>query len=106
MEVICFEDNAFYSLIEKVVDRNKEKNNIKEDKWITGEEAILKMRTTEMAQVATALFQPYILAPNGGCQGDRTSPEIYTRQYEAALLFLNLSPYPQIYRKTPVFSPK
>lgn len=44
MEVICLEDEAFYSLIEEVVHRIKEKNKIEERKWISGEEAMEKMR--------------------------------------------------------------
>lgn len=44
MEVICLEDTAFYSLIEKVVERIKDKNKIKEDPWINGSEAMLKLR--------------------------------------------------------------
>lgn len=44
MEVICLEDEAFYALIDKVVSRVKEQHNIKEDKWISGEEAMRKLR--------------------------------------------------------------
>lgn len=44
MEVICLEDEAFYALIDKVVNRIKEQHNIKEDKWISGEEAMRKLR--------------------------------------------------------------
>ena len=44
MEVICIENEAFYSLIETVVQRIKEKQGIKEDKWISGEEAMEKLR--------------------------------------------------------------
>lgn len=44
MEVICLEDEAFYSLIEAVVLRIKNKNEIKEDRWISGEEAMEKLR--------------------------------------------------------------
>ena len=44
MEVICLENEAFYTLIEEVVLRLKEKNNVQEDKWISGEEAMQKMR--------------------------------------------------------------
>jgi len=44
MEVICLEDVAFYSLIEQVVLRIKEKQGIKEDKWISSEEAMKKLR--------------------------------------------------------------
>ncbi len=44
MEVICLQDQAFYALIEQVVKRVKEKNSIKEDKWISPEEAMQKLR--------------------------------------------------------------
>lgn len=44
MNVICLEDDAFYALIEQVVQRIKDQNNIKEDKWISGEEAMDKLR--------------------------------------------------------------
>ena len=46
MEVICLEDSAFYELIEQVVQRVKEKQNIPQDKWISGEEAMQKLRIT------------------------------------------------------------
>lgn len=46
MNVICLEDSAFYTLIDRVVERIKEKHNIKEDKWISGEEAMKKLRIT------------------------------------------------------------
>ena len=44
MEVICLEDSAFYSLLERVVSHIKERENITEDKWISGEEAMKKLR--------------------------------------------------------------
>lgn len=44
MQVICLEDAAFYKLIEEVVQRIKEQNTIVEDKWISGEEAMSKLR--------------------------------------------------------------
>ena len=40
------EDEAFYALIEEVVNRIKIQHNIKEDKWISGEEAMKKLRIT------------------------------------------------------------
>lgn len=40
MEVICLEEKAFYALVEQVVLRLKEKTDIREDKWIDGEEAM------------------------------------------------------------------
>jgi len=44
MEVICLEDEAFYALVEAVVRRVKEKEGLKEDKWISGDEAMEKLR--------------------------------------------------------------
>ena len=44
MEVICLQDEAFYALIEKVVARIKKKQGIKQDKWISGEEAMKILR--------------------------------------------------------------
>lgn len=44
MEVICLQEDAFYTLIETVVKRIKEKEGIKEDKWISTEEAMTKLR--------------------------------------------------------------
>ena len=44
MEVICLEDEAFYALVEEVVQRIKEKQNIKEDKWLSPSEAMEKLR--------------------------------------------------------------
>ncbi len=50
MEVICLHDSAFYALIEQVVERLKKEQGQKEDKWISGEEAMrlinIKSKTT------------------------------------------------------------
>lgn len=46
MEVICLETPAFYKLIEHVVELIKEKNNITEDRWISGEEAMRLLRVS------------------------------------------------------------
>lgn len=43
MNVICLEDEAFYALVEKVVDRIKEKHGIKEDKWLSADDAMRKL---------------------------------------------------------------
>lgn len=40
MEVICLQDDAFYALVDEVVLRIKRDNNVKEDKWINGEDAM------------------------------------------------------------------
>ena len=44
MEVICLEDEAFHALVDKVISRIKEKEGVKEDKWISSEEAMNKLR--------------------------------------------------------------
>ena len=46
MEVICLQDDAFFLMIERVVERIKEKQGIKSDKWISGEEAMHLLRIT------------------------------------------------------------
>lgn len=50
MEVICLQDEAFYQLVEDVVERLKEKQNIKHDKWVSPERAMellnIKSKTT------------------------------------------------------------
>lgn len=46
MNVICLEDQAFYALVEQVVLRIKDTTGIKEDKWISGEEAMTMLRVT------------------------------------------------------------
>ena len=44
MEVICIQDDAFYALVEQVIQRIKDNDNVKEDKWISGDEAMQKLR--------------------------------------------------------------
>ncbi len=50
MQVICLEEEAFYTLVEQVVSRLKEKDSLKTDKWISDEEAMsllkIKSKTT------------------------------------------------------------
>lgn len=50
MQVICLEEKAFYELVEQVVERLKEKNNVVRDKWVSNEEAMrllnVKSKTT------------------------------------------------------------
>lgn len=50
MQVICLEEKAFYELVEQVVERLKEKNNVARDKWVSNEEAMrllnIKSKTT------------------------------------------------------------
>lgn len=48
MEVICFEDHAFYALVDKLeayID-SKRPQPLQGDKWISGEEAMRMLRIT------------------------------------------------------------
>ena len=40
LDIICLESDAFYSLIEEVVQRLKEQNNIERERWIEDTEAM------------------------------------------------------------------
>jgi hypothetical protein len=50
MKVICLEDVALYALVDQVVARLNEKNNVVQDKWIDDQEAMrllgIKSKTT------------------------------------------------------------
>jgi hypothetical protein len=46
MEIIAFEEEAFYKMIAAVVARIKAEHGVKEDKWISGAEAMQKLRIT------------------------------------------------------------
>lgn len=46
MNIICLEEDAFYALIDEVVERIREKEGAKDDKWISGKEAMRKLRIT------------------------------------------------------------
>ncbi len=45
-KVVCLETQAFYALIEEVVERMSEKQAIQNDKWISDEEAMRMLRIT------------------------------------------------------------
>lgn len=44
MEVICLQDEAFYALIDEVVQRIKDKHNVVKDKWVSADEAMRLLR--------------------------------------------------------------
>lgn len=52
MNVICLHEDAFYALIDTVVKRIKEKEGIKEDPWISGEEAMSKLNIKSKTTLA------------------------------------------------------
>jgi len=46
LNVICLESEAFYALVESVVDRMKDSTNDQHDKWISDKEAMTMLRIT------------------------------------------------------------
>lgn len=46
MQVICLEEPAFYALVDQVVNYIKTKHEVKEDKWISAEEAMKLLHIT------------------------------------------------------------
>lgn len=46
MEVICLQDEAFYTLIDRVMERIKKAEANKSDKWFSSEEAMKMLRIT------------------------------------------------------------
>lgn len=44
MQVICLEDEAFHTLLDRAVQRIIENHSTKEDKWISGDEAMQMLR--------------------------------------------------------------
>ena len=44
MEVICLEDDAFYVLVERVIEFVKKTNNVKGDKWLNIAEAMRRLK--------------------------------------------------------------
>ena len=44
MQVICLEDEAFYTLLDRAVQRILEKQSVKDGRWISGEEAMQVLR--------------------------------------------------------------
>jgi len=44
MQVICLEETAYFALLDKVMDYVRQKHDIKQDKWISGEEAMKMLR--------------------------------------------------------------
>lgn len=46
MEVLCLQDDAFYALIDRVIERIKDKRTQSEDKWVSGYEVMKMLRIT------------------------------------------------------------
>lgn len=46
MQVICLQDEAFFALVEEVVERLREKNSQEKEKWVSGEQAMQLLNIT------------------------------------------------------------
>ncbi len=46
MEVICLQDEAFYALVDKVIERINGQQAQKPEKWISGDETMKLLRIT------------------------------------------------------------
>jgi hypothetical protein len=50
MNVICFEDKAFFEMLDRLYERYQGLNSIKQEKWVSGDEAMkllgIKSKTT------------------------------------------------------------
>ncbi|MEI9808248.1 MAG: helix-turn-helix domain-containing protein [Bacteroidota bacterium] len=43
MEIICIEDDAFFTLLDKAAERIKDAFQIKQDKWLSGDKAMKRL---------------------------------------------------------------
>jgi hypothetical protein len=79
LKVICLNTEAFYKLIEVVVERIKDKEQVREDRWIGGDEAMrilrIKSRST-LAELRSKGLIKYSGSPRCLVY-DRTSIELY-----------------------------
>lgn len=95
MEVICLEEKAFYSLVEEVVERLKEKHHIKHDKWISTERVMelmnVKSKTTlqnlrDTGAITFTQPQKKIILYDYDSIMDETIDEIYLKGFNHAYL--------------------
>ena len=82
LNIICLESEAFYALIDEVVNRLKDKNGV-EEKWIDDEEA---MRLLHISSKTT--LQKY--RDEGSIRITQPSKKLILYDRESILDFLNL----------------
>ena len=82
LNIICLESEAFYALIDEVVNRLKDKNGV-EEKWIDDEEA---MRLLHISSKTT--LQKY--RDEGSIRFTQPSKKLILYDRESILDFLNL----------------
>ncbi|MCA0235837.1 MAG: helix-turn-helix domain-containing protein [Bacteroidetes bacterium] len=82
LNIICLESEAFYALIDEVVNRLKEKNGGDQEKWIDDEEA---MRLLHISSKTT--LQKY--RDEGSIRFTQPSKKLILYDRESILEFLN-----------------
>ncbi|WKD85249.1 hypothetical protein KCTC32516_00589 [Polaribacter huanghezhanensis] len=82
MEVICLQEEAFYQLVEQVVDRLKEKQNITQDKWISPE------RTMEILNIKSKTTLQK-LRDKGSVAFTQPQKKIILYDYDSIIKYLN-----------------
>ena len=83
MEVICIETDAFYELVEQVLQRVKKKDQKQaEDKWISGEEAMKLLRISSPTTLSK-------LRNNGKIRYSQPRKKIILYDRESILDYLN-----------------
>ena len=82
LKIICLESEAFYALIDEVVNRLKEKNGSDQEKWIDDEEA---MRLLHISSKTT--LQKY--RDEGSIRFTQPSKKLILYDRESILEFLN-----------------
>jgi len=81
LEVICLETEAFYSLIEEVVSRIRERDHITNDKWISSEETMALLHIKSKATMQK-------LRDEGKIRYSQTHKKIILYDRESVLQYL------------------
>ena len=82
MNVICLQEEAFYELVEQVVDRIKEKHNISHDKWISSERAMELLNISSKTTLQK-------LRDTGKITYTQPQKKIILYEYESLMEYLN-----------------
>lgn len=83
IDIICLQSDAFYTLIEEVIDRIADKKNAKAyDKWIDDEEAMRLLRIT-----SKTTLQKY--RDEGSIRFTQPSKKLILYDYDSIMEFLD-----------------
>ncbi len=82
LKIICINSEAFYALIDEVVSRIKEKEEIRQDRWIDSEEAKRLLRIKSRSTLADLRNKGKIRFSGSpkNIVYDRTSIELYLEE--------------------------